>query len=83
MGMKPVDDIMKRMGISAQVAAYKRDHGLPIHVPGREQEILATVAAKAGPDLSDYATALYSTIFELSRKYQAEQNALQCNEVDG
>ena len=65
---------VKRMGISAQVAAYKRENGLPIHVPSREQEILETVAAEAGSELSEYAKTLYQTIFALSRSYQGEHS---------
>ena len=63
-----------RMELSAQVADYKRERGLPIYVPAREREILQNVAQKAGTELSDYARSLYSTIFELSRGYQAKRN---------
>ena len=62
-----------RMELSAQVADYKRERGLPIYVPAREREILQNVAQKAGTELSDYARSLYSTIFELSRGYQAKR----------
>ena len=65
---------VKRMGISAQVAAYKRENGLPIHVPAREQEILDAMAEKAGPEMDVYARTLYEAIFELSRSYQAQIN---------
>lgn len=71
---------VKRMGISAQVAAYKRANNLPIHVPVREQEILDAVAEKAGPELGEYARALYCTIFELSRSYQKEQISHTCED---
>lgn len=64
----------KRMEISAQVADYKREHNMPIHVPAREQDILQAVAKKAGPDMASYACELYSTIFELSRSYQNMRN---------
>ena len=40
---------VQRMEISAQVAAYKKEHQLPIFVPEREREKLADVAQKAGP----------------------------------
>ena len=63
-----------RMELSAQVADYKRERGLPIYAPAREREILQNVAQKAGTELSDYARSLYSTIFELSRGYQAKRN---------
>ncbi len=63
-----------RMEISAQVADYKRERGLPIYAPAREREILQNAARKAGPELAGYARNLYSTILELSRGYQAKRN---------
>ena len=64
----------KRMDISKQVAEYKKENSLPIHVPAREREILQEVAKKSGAELSDYTRVLYSMIFELSRSYQRRQN---------
>lgn len=60
----------QRMEIAAQVAAYKRENNLPIHVPAREREILQQVAQKAAPDFANYTRVLYSMLFELSRSYQ-------------
>ena len=72
------DELLKlfcaRMEISAQVADYKRERNLPIFVPAREREILQAVGQKAGAELAGYARSLYSTIFELSRSYQAKRN---------
>ncbi len=64
----------KRMGISAQVADYKRANNLPIFHPGRERAILQKVAEMAGPEMSNYTTVLYSMLFELSRSYQSKRN---------
>ena len=64
----------KRMELSAQIADYKKANRMPIHVPSREREILQEVAAKAGPEMSNYARVLYSMIFELSRSYQSKRN---------
>ena len=66
-----------RMEISAKVADYKRERNLPIFVPAREREILQEVAEKAGPEMAGYTRSLYSTIFELSRSYQAKRNGSQ------
>ena len=63
-----------RMGISAQVADYKRANNLPIFHPGREREILKKVAAMAGPEMENYTRVLYSMLFELSRSYQSKRN---------
>ncbi|MBR2422390.1 MAG: prephenate dehydratase [Oscillospiraceae bacterium] len=69
-----VDLFTQRMGISAQVADYKRANNLPIFHPGREREILQKVAAMAGPEMENYTRVLYSMLFELSRSYQSKRN---------
>jgi len=63
-----------RMDISAKVADYKKENGLPIYVPARERAILQDVAEKAGPDMANYTRVLYSMLFELSRSYQSKRN---------
>ena len=63
-----------RMGISAQVADYKKENNLPIFHPGRERAILQKVAEKAGPEMGNYTRVLYSMLFELSRSYQSKRN---------
>ena len=64
----------QRMNIAAQVADYKRQHDMPILVPAREREILASVAEKAGEEMGNYTRVLYSMLFELSRSYQSKRN---------
>ena len=64
----------QRMELSAGVAEYKKQNGLPILVPAREREILARVAQQAGPELGNDCRVLYSTLFELSRGYQSKRN---------
>ena len=65
----------QRMDIAAQIAAYKKENGLPIYVPAREREKLMDVAKKAGPEMDNYTRVLYSMLFELSRSYQCKQTA--------
>ena len=65
----------QRMDIAAQIAAYKKENGLPIYVPAREREKLMDVAKKAGPEMDNYTRVLYSMLFELSRSYQSKQTA--------
>ena len=60
----------QRMDVAAQIAAYKREHNLPILVPSREREKLMDAAEKAGPEMANYTRVLYSMLFELSRSYQ-------------
>ncbi len=63
----------QRMDLSAQVAAFKREHGLPVLDAGREQEKLKSVAAQLPEELQEYGLSLYDLLFELSR---ARQNQL-------
>ncbi len=67
---------VKRMGLSALVADYKKANNMPIYVPAREREILQDVAQKAGPEMANYARVLYSMLFELSRSYQSKRNCV-------
>ncbi len=63
----------RRMEIAAQIGAYKKEHGLPVYDPARERQILLKIAERSPEGMGDYAVALYSLIFELSR---ASQNRL-------
>lgn len=63
---------LRRMEVSAEIGAYKKERNLPIFVPEREREKLADVAEKAGPEMAVYVKRLYDTIFTLSRDYQNE-----------
>lgn len=67
-----VDLFCRRMELAAQVAAYKKENDMAIFVPEREQQILEAVAQRAGPEMADYVRKLYTSLFELSRGYQAE-----------
>ena len=61
----------RRMELSALIAEYKKANGLPIYVPTREQEILDSVAKKAGAALAPAVTELYTLLFQLSKNHQA------------
>lgn len=63
---------LKRMAVSAAIGAYKKEQGLPIHVPQREQEIIGTVSHNSPEALAPYVARLYEEIFTLSRAYQEE-----------
>ena len=62
---------VRRMETAAQIAAYKKEHNLPILVPAREQEKLADVAQKAGRAMAGYTKTLYTLLFELSRSHKS------------
>ena len=66
---------VQRMEVSARIADYKKENGLPILAPAREQEKLMDVAQKAGADMEVYTRVLYDLLFELSRGYQSKRNA--------
>ncbi len=77
-----IDDQMislfsQRMNLVRDVAAYKKEKGLPILDTGREREIINRVTLKAGEDLERYAKLLYQTLFNVSKAYQAEQLRLE------
>ena len=60
----------ERMEAAAGIAAYKREHNLPVLDQRREREKLLQIAEKTPEGLRDYAVSLYSLIFELSRSSQ-------------
>lgn len=64
---------VRRMRLVSQVAAYKKEHGLPILDTGREREIMNRVSLAAGEDLEHFTKLLFQTMFSVSRAYQARQ----------
>lgn len=64
----------KRMDVAAEIAAYKKERGLPILVPAREAEKLQDAAEKAGPEMAEYVKDFFGTLFRLSREYQSACN---------
>ena len=56
---------LERMQVSADIAVYKKEKGLPIRDPEREREKLASVMEKASPEMQPYMRTLYLTLFEL------------------
>ena len=61
----------ERMQLSAEVAAYKKEKGLPILDPTREREILAGVAESVPSEMSAYARSYFASMMEISRAYQS------------
>ncbi len=60
----------QRMETAGQIAAYKKENNLPVQAPGRERELLASIANQAGEDMAEYAEAVYKTILSVSRSHQ-------------
>lgn len=65
------DLFVRRMGLCAEVAQYKKENGMAVVHQGREREILSRISALAGDELDSYARILFSTLFDLSRSYQS------------
>ena len=60
----------ERMKTALEIAKIKKEEGIAVLNAGREAQILARMAEKAGEALSPYAKTLYTTLFDLSRSYQ-------------
>ena len=61
--------LTERMGVSAEVAAYKTANGLPVLDKNRETALLEKIAALSG-EMSDYTHEIYLEILKQSRAYQ-------------
>ena len=62
-----------RMNCAAEVAQYKKDHGIPVLDATRERALLSKISELAGSEFESYARTLYSTLLSLSRSYQHKQ----------
>lgn len=60
----------ERMALCADMAAYKKENGLPVFYPAREREIVARLTEDMNSSMATYTKVLYNTLFEVSRSYQ-------------
>ncbi len=67
---KMVNLLKERMETAAEIAAYKRDHHLPVTDSARERDVLNRAADLAGDGMTNYIKVFYSTIFDISKSYQ-------------
>lgn len=67
-----LDSFIARMRISADIARYKKENGLPVLDSSREQEKLDEIRKIAPDDMEDYCVLLYNKIMELSKEFQQE-----------
>ena len=63
---------MERMKLSEAVAAYKKEHKLPILDNTREREILAEMIQKGGAEYETYIYQFFNTLMNLSKARQSE-----------
>ena len=61
--------LTERMGVSAQVAAYKIANGMPVLDKTREAALLEKISSLSG-DMSEYTHEIYLEILKQSRAYQ-------------
>ena len=57
--------ISERMDVSAGVAAYKKEHGLPVLDAKREREKLLKIAGMTAEDYRQYTVSLFDLLMEL------------------
>ena len=62
--------LARRMDLAAQVAAIKRETGVPVLQPAREQAILARLDEQVEPECRPALQMIYEAIFQASREYQ-------------
>ncbi len=77
-----VDLFVKRMGVAAQVADYKRQNGKPVLDPERERKLLQKVSDLAGEDMESQTRILYQLILSLSRSHQSHLLGLDSTLTD-
>ena len=61
---------VERMELVAEIADWKRKHGMPVLDREREREKLEALNAQSPEALREYTAALFSAIMELSRSCQ-------------
>lgn len=65
--------LSERAGAVLDIGDYKRKHGLPIHVPERENNVVKRLQAdNPGPLHKDAIERIYRTIIEEMRKLEEE-----------
>ena len=77
-----VELFAKRMDVAADIAAYKKENGLPVLDATRERDKINALMEMAPDQFEEHIHSLYSLIFELSRSYQnkilGSANELPC-----
>ena len=62
----------ERMKVSEQIGLYKKERGLPVRDPAREQALLDRVGELAGAENADGVRALFSLLMAQSRARQEQ-----------
>ncbi|MBE7035351.1 MAG: chorismate mutase [Ruminococcaceae bacterium] len=62
----------ERMEVVKEVAAYKKENGVPVFDRERERTLLDSIEEMAGEDYGDMTRRLYGSLLELSRMFQSK-----------
>ena len=73
---KLIQLLSQRAGIVLEVAAYKQQHDLPVHVPEREALIFARLREKnPGPLSGDAVERIYRVLVGEMRRFEGDHSA--------
>ena len=61
---------LERMEIADRIGAWKKENGVPVYDPAREEQLLDKVAELAGPEHADGVRALFLCVLAQSRARQ-------------
>ena len=67
-----------RMKVALEIGKYKKENGLPVFDPVREQAVMEKQTAAVTEEMAPYVRQLYTALFDLSKTYQQQymnQNA--------
>lgn len=61
---------LQRMEVAEQIACYKREHGMAVLHPAREEAVLTRAEEMAGEEMAPYARMFFTEVMAISRKRQ-------------
>ena len=59
--------LIERLDAVSEVADYKKAHGLPVHDPARERQIISAMTAGEDYENALYISMFYSNLFEIAK----------------
>jgi chorismate mutase/prephenate dehydratase len=68
-----LDLFQQRMGVVAEIADYKREHGLPVYDRDRERENIERAYRSVPPELADAAASLQEHLMEAARSAERKR----------
>ena len=68
-----VELYVQRMETVSRISAYKREHGLAVYDPARENVLLERVAGQAGPRYAEDVRRLFRILLTLSKEAQERE----------